>query len=257
MEKNSSGSTIDKVSLPGEIWKPIPGFSRYMVSTEGRVWTGVNHRVMKGRGCKSRYLSVLLYPDDGGKVQKRPIHRLVADAFIPHERERDSVDHINGDTRDNRACNLQWLTQRENMEKYMREHGYWYNELAWRPGKPRKKYTRPEDTEDEKWSAIDGFPGYFVSNLGNVWSERSGSMATTSRSISLIDGFGKHHNVSVRNLVAVAFLPPKEEEQVLGYLNKDCNDRRACNLYWYHPYRPMSHKRGPRFKGDRGPESLK
>ena len=41
--------------------------------------------------------------------------RLVAKAFIPNPDNLPIVDHINTNTKDNRVCNLRWVTAKENM----------------------------------------------------------------------------------------------------------------------------------------------
>ena len=42
------------------------------------------------------------------------IHRAVAELFVPNPENKPVVDHINTDYSDNRACNLRWVTQKEN-----------------------------------------------------------------------------------------------------------------------------------------------
>ena len=42
------------------------------------------------------------------------LHRAVAELFVPNPENKPCVDHINTDRSDNRACNLRWVTYKEN-----------------------------------------------------------------------------------------------------------------------------------------------
>lgn len=42
------------------------------------------------------------------------IHRAVAELFIPNPDNKPHIDHINTIRTDNRACNLRWVTAKEN-----------------------------------------------------------------------------------------------------------------------------------------------
>ena len=43
-----------------------------------------------------------------------PVHRAVAELFVPNPDNKPEVDHINTNTYDNRAVNLRWVTSKEN-----------------------------------------------------------------------------------------------------------------------------------------------
>ena len=73
----------------------------YEVSNLGRV--KLNGEIVEPY-IHSKYLHI-------GSFQ---IHRAVAELFVPNPENKPCVDHINTDRLDNRACNLRWVTHKEN-----------------------------------------------------------------------------------------------------------------------------------------------
>ena len=60
-------------------------------------------------------------PKKGNVIGQKFIHRLVAEVFCPNSNPlRKQVDHIDNNPRNNRADNLRWCTQSENI-RYARE----------------------------------------------------------------------------------------------------------------------------------------
>jgi hypothetical protein len=108
-----------------EVWKDVSGFEgAYQVSNRGRVKS--LERVVKSRwakGCtyhekmlslktKNRYCKVVLRLN--GELKNALIHRLVAQAFIPNPKNLPEVNHIDGDTNNNAADNLEWCNASQN-----------------------------------------------------------------------------------------------------------------------------------------------
>lgn len=97
-----------------EIWKDISGFEGlYKVSNLGKVFSCVKNKIMKLDTSRAGYHSVRLYRER--KCYHPYVHRLVAQAFIPNQENKEQVDHINTIRTDNNVENLRWVTVTENI----------------------------------------------------------------------------------------------------------------------------------------------
>ena len=83
-------------------------FNEYQVTEDGKV-ISPSGKELKPRPTKTGYKRIQINYKD------YYIHRLVAEKFVPNPDNKPQVDHINGDKGDNRAENLRWCTQTENM----------------------------------------------------------------------------------------------------------------------------------------------
>ena len=104
--------TLDKY----ERIKKIPGYDGdYCITSKGRVWSYKRSIWLKPSVSEYGYeVVVLSFP--GKKAKNMKIHKLVADAFIKNPYRKPWVNHKNGKKGDNRACNLEWVTPRENIQ---------------------------------------------------------------------------------------------------------------------------------------------
>ncbi len=111
-----------------EIWKPIPGYDGYEVSSFGRV-KSLSYRktkkpnLLKQQTDRKGYLFVGL----PGKQER--VHRLVALAFIPLEEGKEYINHKDENRKNNHVENLEWCTTKYNLE---------YNNLRIRIGEKHK-----------------------------------------------------------------------------------------------------------------------
>lgn len=103
------------ILLQDEQIKQIEGYPNYYITSFGRVWSDYcgGHWLKPTINTNSyhcrEYVSL-------GRGNKKYVHRLVAQAFIPNPHNYDEVDHIDTNGLNNRVENLRWVTHQENME---------------------------------------------------------------------------------------------------------------------------------------------
>ena len=99
---------------------PIQGYKGYLVSNLGRIKSlkhlkaRILHTFINNKGYERVCLS------QGGEPHYYLVSRIVATAFCPNPDPETctTVDHIDADTRNNRASNLRWMSQGDNTRAY-------------------------------------------------------------------------------------------------------------------------------------------
>ena len=98
-----------------EIWAIPPEFSRYKVSTLGRIASvnSIRPKILNPKPHPSGYIIVHLF-NDNKENQSMRVHRLVALTFLVNPDNKLFVDYINHKRDDNRLVNLRWSNSEEN-----------------------------------------------------------------------------------------------------------------------------------------------
>ena len=110
------------------------------------------------------------------------------------------------------------------------------------------------DKIEEIFKPIDGFEKYFVSNMGNVKSDKTNRLLKIQKKIGYSTvGLSNTNKIScflVHRLVAKAFIPNPENKLTVNHINHNTHDNRVENLEWStskeqneHNYKTETNKR--------------
>lgn len=89
---------------------PIPGRAGYSITPTGVVWSEKSLKWLKQSTGKSGQGYKYVHFTDRTEY----IHRLVAITYIPNPENKRTVNHIDGNAKNNNVANLEWATHAEN-----------------------------------------------------------------------------------------------------------------------------------------------
>lgn len=148
-----------------EIWKTVEWSPNFKISNFGRLKSyqrdKINGKLIKLTPRKSRcnYIEVSLYDIKLEKIRRISIHRLVAEAFIPNPENKPHVNHIDENKLNNRSDNLEWVTEKENMN-----HGTRNKRISKKLIKPVKCI----ETGEVYSSLTEAYQKTGISHIGDV-----------------------------------------------------------------------------------------
>lgn len=112
----------DKRVFPDEIWKPLVfedvKMDMYEVSSYGRIRNKKTHQMISSCNSHGYRTAKLMHNDN--KSYNDSIHRIVCFMFVSNDHNLPEVNHKDGDKTNNHYTNLEWCTQKENVEHAIR-----------------------------------------------------------------------------------------------------------------------------------------
>lgn len=88
----------------------------YYITEDGKCYNSKTNNYLRGQvNCRNGYLSYNIILPDGSK-KRLYAHRLVAENYLeqPLDKNKNQVNHIDGDKLNNISDNLEWVTPKEN-----------------------------------------------------------------------------------------------------------------------------------------------
>lgn len=220
---------IKSISLKDEEWRDVIGFEGlYKVSSSGRV-------VSLAKYVNNRFKNIykeprLLLPNNNGEStqsvllskdgidRKYHIPKLVASTFIPNPNCCKAVRMIDGNNKNYRVSNLEWIIVKD-----------------------RRKQYDTSPLNGEIWKDIPEYEGlYKVSSLGRIMSSYSRRILSPTISgrkgkdyyaITLVKN-GTKKRYYIHKLVAIAFIPNPNNFPCIDHINTNRYDNRIENLRW-------------------------
>lgn len=129
--------------------KEYPKNKNYIVYEDGRILSKRFNKFLTPKHNWDGYNRLAIW--EHGKNVCIGWHRIVAETYIPNPENKPFVNHKNGIKTDNRPENLEWVTQKENIQH------------AWRTGLSKsqynnKKLSKPIDVYTENGVFIKTYP---------------------------------------------------------------------------------------------------
>ena len=123
------------------MWSDIAGFSKYQVSTHGRVRIKGTETLMSPY-LSNHYWKISLQDDITKKTRHRRVHRLMGDAFLINIHNHPEIDHIDGVKTNNMIENLRWISKSENLKAWLKNN----NLTSMRELRTPLRFTRTGET---------------------------------------------------------------------------------------------------------------
>lgn len=104
-------------------WKPIKNFEGYFINVDGQIkskrsFKGTKEIILKPSKNQQGYITYNLMR--GGKIFRKPLHRLLMETFKSNKDNLPCINHIDGNILNNSLDNLEWCTYSHNNKEAYR-----------------------------------------------------------------------------------------------------------------------------------------
>ena len=138
------------------MWKKVKNYNNYSVNENGEVRNDISGKIKSAYICKGNgYYYVDLW--ENNKSKNIPLHRIIAEAFIPNPENKPTVDHADGNRQNNKIDNLRWATYSEQNSRF-NTYGV----------RSEKIYAEKETGEKICFNQISEAAKYFGCTIGNI-----------------------------------------------------------------------------------------
>lgn len=197
--------------------------TQYFLFENGDLYNAKTHRI--SQGAKNHgYIRYSLTID--GKETSISKHRLLADTFIPNDdpENKTVVHHKDGCPQNNELENLEWVSQKENMEKKVNAVDH----------KITEKLT-DDELKNEIWKPFRDTI-YEISNMGRIRNTKTGyvTFGSPNKNSGYIrwtyqDDSNGRKEIQAHRAVYEVF-HPDEEIKVINHIDSNRGNNRLSNL---------------------------
>jgi len=126
------------------LWKKIPGFDNYEAHPAGEIRNKKNNRIYLSESKQHRYRYVC--------IDKKNIvaHRLIALTFCPNPLNLPQVNHKDGNKRNNKSENLEWISASDNVK-----HSYTLDRKICKPTRQTKIIITMRNGENHTYNSLE------------------------------------------------------------------------------------------------------
>jgi len=211
-----------------EIWKKIPNYSNYLISTNGKIKNlkrnsllNINYERFKN---SNSYVRIHL------KNNHFFLHRLILMTFNPVDNYKNlQCNHKDTNIYNNNLYNLEWLTAKENSQHYVLVKKNKKNIINKKIPKIPKI-----NLENEKWKQFlkTKYTIYFISNYGRIKSFRNKEIILKQNLKSYFVININKKNYYIHKLVATYFLKNPNNYTIVDHNDTNRYNNFYKNLKW-------------------------